>query len=1417
MEKNVTFKNGQFNRIFPFFIRINDHLIVESVGKTLNKLYPGINGKSFIDHFVLVRPYIPTQDFSSIKSLTNQMVVIECKNEQKTTLRGQIEWMPETNQLIFMGSPWFGSMEQVIENNLSLHDFAFHDPMIDLLHVLKTQEITTEDLKHLLSTVNKQKNELKKAAKEIQEIALFPTQNPDPLIRIDLEGNILQENPAAQQLTHFQFDQETYNAQAFWKFVSAKFDKGKDRMIFEAGSGDEIYSFVVKPLPENGYYNIYGRKITEQKKNEIQLQILSSIAAQNTHGVVIADQHGRIEWANNSFEQMTGYALEEMIGKKPGHLLQGPDTDPSTIAYLSDQISKGEPFICEILNYSKTKKPYWLRIQGQALRDKNGQISKYFAIEEDITLEKENQKKIQEFEARFRLALEKIGDYVWEHDFLSGHTRFSKKENHFIGVSTEEIEKNEKLWWNSVLKEDRHLLEENDRQYRTGEIDNHVSEYRLLHRDGSVKWVLDRGVVIEKDPSGKPLVIIGTHTDITRQKTLELELGATANRLTSLIQNLYSGVLLENENRTIGLLNQQFCDLFQIPVAPDDLIGTDCSQAAEQTKHFFKNPTQFVKGITQILKDKKLIVNEHLEMVDGKHLHRDFIPIWDKGEYTGHLWLYTDITEQINADKKLEKQRTFYEQILNNMPADIAVFDPQHRYLFLNPQAIKNPELRTWMIGKRDEDYVAYKNLPESIADQRRALFQIAIETKELHAFEEKLIQPDGTSKYILRNLYPVLNPEGDVEIVVGYGIDVTEIKKIQHQIEESEKRYRDVIENSLALVTTHDLEGKFLSVNPMVGKTYGFTDKELIGKPITDFIPEADRKFFHKKYLIKIKEQKQDSGIFRIQNKNGKIVYTLYNNFLKEEPGRSPYVIGFAVDITDRIQAEKELKKAKKATEELADAKQNFLANMSHEIRTPMNAIMGMSNQLTKTPLSEQQTFYLNTINTAAENLLVIINDILDLSKIEAGKLDIEEIGFDPKKVISNSMQVLMHKAEEKGILLTNSFADKKLSKVLIGDPHRLNQVLLNLLSNAIKFTDKGSVDLTCEVILESDTTQVVRVKVIDTGVGMDASFIKNLFKKFNQEDVSVSRRFGGTGLGMAITKQLIELMGGTINVESKKNEGTILTFEIEFKKGETAQMSIKDASPVNTGILVGKTILVVDDNEMNRLVASTIIQNYHADIIEASNGLEAVRLVEEIHPAIVLMDLQMPVMNGIDATRQIRESGNAVPIIALTANAIKGENEKCFVAGMNDYISKPYHEDELLEKLVKWVEGNVEGSQVEVAVEKKMPDTDEALYNLSGLVEISRGNQSFIDKMIKLFCDQTPGLVNEMISAFHAGDLQRMGDLAHKLKPGIDSLKITSIRADIRIIEKAQKEKIAQATLENALQKVETMTNRVIHKMKL
>ncbi len=1125
------------------------------------------------------------------------------------------------------------------------------------------------------------------------------------------------------------------------------------------------------------------------------------IAEETVNAGIILDNSGKIQWVNRAFQQMNGYHLEDCIGKSLDSLLNGKETNPQTLQFIETKLKENSFFECEILNYTQKGKPYWAKVNGQPIVDENAQVIHYFILQEDITEKKVAVEKIRKAEDRWRFALEGAGAGVWEHDFENNKSFFSELYEKLLGYSKQELDNMDDVWKAILHPDDYHVIKEYDHKYGEGLISHHKTEYRIKKKDGNYIWVLDRGMLISKTSFGIPKTIIGTHTDITDLKLVELSLEQSEKQLRSLSDNmpgvLYEYVFYENGEsgfkfigktieKVLGLTVEEFLD-FNKSIHPDDF-----SRLLEAINHTKSSNEPFSFEGRLIVPERGIVWHSASSSFSYEDANGNRI-------FTG---LIIDITEKKLAQERLEQQRRFYEQVLNNIPSDIAVFDHEHRYLFINPVAIKDNELRQWMIGKKDEDYCELKNKPFSIVEGRRKIFNQVMQSKKLVAWEETLTGSNGNKEFHFRNMYPVINSVGDVEMVIGYGVNVTDRKRIEDQVRINEKRYRDLFNYSQALICTHDQNGILLSVNPSICETLGYTAEELIGRPLMSFIPEKENENFRTHYLDVVMKEGKSKGVFRALHKNGKKLFLLYQNYLVEEDGVEPYVIGFSQDITERIHAENELLLAKQITENVSKAKEIFLANMSHEIRTPMNGILGVANLLAKTEMGDAQKNYLKLIKESANNLLVIVNDVLDIEKITSGKFEFEQIPFRFADKLNSSIQSFQYKAEEKGIQL-NYFSQLEESLILVGDPYRLIQILNNLLNNAIKFTPRGKVTVNIFSSMRDEEKIVVDFTLQDTGIGIDASKLDTIFEPFVQASSDTTRKFGGTGLGLSICKNLIEMQGGSISVESKFGEGTVFHFSLPYKIGTKDMLAQEDLAPEDYSLIGEKRILIAEDVELNQFIARQILESWGMEVAVAANGRIAVEMAQNQHFDLILMDIQMPEMDGIEATEIIRKLPNTklanIPIIALTANALKGDNHLYFQAGMNDYITKPYTEEKLYSVLSKFLPANSHASTTKVEVVKTGPrilveeDTplianqflDVQLYDLTMVRQIGKGNPDFIGKMVALFLDQLPNDIVKLKEHTEKEDWDALSKLAHRMKPSIEGMGIHSLKTIIRELE--------------------------------
>ncbi|TDE07264.1 response regulator [Flavobacterium sandaracinum] len=615
--------------------------------------------------------------------------------------------------------------------------------------------------------------------------------------------------------------------------------------------------------------------------------------------------------------------------------------------------------------------------------------------------------------------------------------------------------------------------------------------------------------------------------------------------------------------------------------------------------------------------------------------------------------------------------------------------------------------------------------------------------------------------------------------------------------------------EYSLSLIeASHDPlfaispEGKITDMNNASVKATGVPRKKLIGTDFFDYFtePQKAREVYQKvfeKGLI------TDSPLI-LCHKKGTLIDVLFNGSVyQDDKGKVLGVVIVGRDVTDQKRiateliearvfaelateiAEEAKLKAENATliaENAVKAKQQFLSNMSHEIRTPMNAIIGFTKVVLKTDLNGKQKEYLEAIKISGDALIVLINDILDLAKVDAGKMTFEKTPFKMKSSISAMLHLFETKILEKNLELVKEY-DNNIPTVLVGDPVRLHQVILNLVSNAVKFTTKGKITVSVDLLYEDEAKIILKFAIIDTGIGIAEDKIGTIFENFQQATSGTSRLYGGTGLGLAIVKQLIEPQGGSIRVTSTVNEGSIFSFTLPFQKANADTELENEVKEVYSEIK-NVRILVVEDIALNQLLMKTLLDDFGFISDIAENGKVAIEKLEEQEYDIVLMDLQMPEMNGFEATKHIRNTLNSVvPIIALTADVTTVDVEKCKAAGMNDYLAKPIDEKLLYSKIASILKTAPPEGFTKKWKENNNSKVKTKYIDLQYLKQRTKSNPKLMTEMISLYLAQTPPLLQTMIQSLEQKNWTLLGAAVHKMLP---SFSIMGINPDFENVAK-------------------------------
>ena len=623
--------------------------------------------------------------------------------------------------------------------------------------------------------------------------------------------------------------------------------------------------------------------------------------------------------------------------------------------------------------------------------------------------------------------------------------------------------------------------------------------------------------------------------------------------------------------------------------------------------------------------------------------------------------------------------------------------------------------------------------------------------------------------------------------------------------MEEQASQYaRSLIEASLDPLVTISAEGKIMDMNRATANIIGLTHDEITDSDFFDYFTEPQKA--REVYQEVFEKGSVADYPLTVRHVTGKLTDVLFNgSVFRDGKGNVLGVVIVARDVTDQKRIANELNEAKefaeKANEEAQIAKENaqlathkaedavkakqqFLSNMSHEIRTPMNAIIGFTKVLLKTELNAKQKEYLTAIKMSGDALIVLINDILDLAKVDAGKMTFEQIPFRPELSISAMLHLFKQKILEKNLKLEVEY-DKNIPDVLLGDPVRLHQIILNLVSNAIKFTNTGSIKVSVKLISENDEQAKLQFSVTDTGIGIEKAKLGKIFENFQQGSSDSSRLYGGTGLGLAIVKQLVEPQGGTIHVESEVGKGSVFSFTLDFPKtDQTADAEIEimelngDAKNIN--------VLVAEDVPLNQLLMKTILDEFGFKCDIAENGKIAVEKLKVNDYDVVLMDLQMPEMNGFDATGYIRNRLHMkIPVIALTADVTTVDLAKCKSVGMNDYIAKPVDERLLYSKIINLVKQSQTSD--EQNEENGFRKTKGKCTDLVYLMQRTKSNPALMMEMISLYLEQTPPLVDAMKQSMKIKDWNALYSAVHKMIP---SFSIMGINHDFENMAKKVQE---------------------------
>jgi len=1056
-------------------------------------------------------------------------------------------------------------------------------------------------------------------------------------------------------------------------------------------------------------HNIDARLATAvllQERDE-ETRRLALVASRTNNVVIITDAESRAIWVNDAFTRTTGYDSSEVLGVKPGHLLQGPETDPEAVAYMRAKIKLGEAFRTEILNYRKDGSSYWLDIEAQPVRD-DGRVTQYIAVEQDVTLRKEAEHKLREQAARL------------------------EEQNRLAALRAEV---------GLALNQDATLPD-------------------LLHCCCET-------------------ILRHTHAAFVRVWTLDEDSKVLELRASS---GLYTHIDGMHSRISVGAFKIGQIALTHTPVLTNDVVGDPRISDQEWAKRegmvaFAGHPLIHagrVVGVFGLFSKSALSSNT----LDALKVASDAMALGI-------------VRNQHEAQLRASEAR--FRTFVDHATDGFFIHGLDGVVLDVNQAACDS-------LGCTRQELIGMElfQLDPDVTVEQIQVMEKRLSAGEMLVFDTRHRRKDGT-------MFPVevrvrsFRQNGQF-FAVAMVRDITNRKNSEDSLRAVEARQRAIIAAALDCIITIDREGRVVEFNPAAERTFGYCRDEVLGKSLADLIVPQIHRAGHRAGM----DRYLNTGVSRILGeqlvglpalrKDG-TTFPTQLTVVKMELEGEPVFTAFLRDITKEQEAETKQREATsqmaQATEEAiaADrAKTRFLANMSHEVRTPMAAVVGYGEMLLDPRLStDERMRVVHAINRNGRHLLSLINEILDLSKIEAGKLKIDLVPCRLWRTIGEALSVAGVAAQEQKVGLA-AVPVGRLPRVFTTDPTRFRQILDNLLSNAVKFTPAGkNVELRLRMTDTQPATLIVEVE--DQGIGIAPDVLSRLFQAFTQADPSTTRRYGGTGLGLSITRKLAQALGGDIAVKSEPGIGSCfsVTFPLQTEDledlvsaDELSYESQLTHRATHTDRKLNGRVLLAEDNPDNRNIIRFFLERAGLKVEIAENGRVALDLATEKEFDLILMDMQMPELDGYTATSTLRQKGYGRSIIALTAHAMAGDEERCLRAGCNAYLTKPVEAERLLTVVAKFLPARSWGIKRE-SLTRRLPQEQT-------LKAATPDNER--DDLVAAYRRNLPSTVAEMTQVLATQDTTKLAALAHRLRGSAGMYGLPDITETARLLEEACRE---------------------------